>query len=98
MRRNGGLFRSEVFEPSATQAKGMWDIHDQYHAKLGNNWPQRKEIITFADANGVTTFTEGQSLTINIVTNGYIGAYYTIGNMNVVVLFEPIEVTKVEDE
>lgn len=73
MRRNGGLIRSEVFEPSATQAKGMWDIHDQYHAKLGNNWPQRKEIITFADANGVTTFTEGQSLTINIVTNGYQG-------------------------
>ena len=34
----------------------------------------------------------------NIVTNGYIGAYYTIGNMNVVVLFEPIDVTKVEDE
>jgi len=34
----------------------------------------------------------------NIVTNGYIGAYYTIGNMNVVVLFEPINVTKVEDE
>jgi hypothetical protein len=34
----------------------------------------------------------------NIVESGYIGAYYTIGDMNVVVLFEPIEVTKVEDE
>ena len=73
MRRAGGLIIASRGETDEEQSQpGVWDTFDAYDKKRKGFWPTPKSIDTFADANSKTTFTEGEGLTINIATTGYL--------------------------
>ena len=45
-KRNGGII-GKVNTPTASVAKGVWDLQDQFNAQVGSIWPSTNYLINF---------------------------------------------------
>ena len=78
MRRNSGLIGQKK-NTDLTSASGTHDTFDNYNARIGNNWPKVKKLVSISPNSG--NHFEGETKTITVYTDGYQDGntvYYTI--------------------
>ena len=87
MRRNGGFIRENRYATSQWDGEfsGIYDTHDQFHAKEEGQWPA---IPTYAIATvgNVTSVTEGNTIQWTLTCTGVKNdtyVYWTIGTISV---------------
>ena len=81
MRRNSGLIGQKK-NTDRTSASGTHDTFDNYNARIGNNWPKVKQVVSISPYSG--NHYEGEQKTITVTTDGYDDGntvYYTIASV-----------------
>ena len=85
MRRNSGIIGgAKSIASEITNKNGMYDTFDAYNHKLADVWPYGQKFVSASMSPG-TVISEGSSLLITVIFDGFIDgelAYYTINTVS----------------